>query len=115
MEKHLATGDVMPTSWDWRNKDGVNYTSWIKNQHIPVYCGSCWAQATTSSLADRFNILLGMTGSATPIGLNAQHLVNWNAGASTGSDPGPGNCEGGDELAALAWIHIHGSVDSSCQ
>jgi len=106
IEQHLATGEVMPTSWDWRNKDGVNYLSWNKNQHIPVYCGSCWAQATTSSLADRFNIQLGLTQSATPVGLNAQVLVNWNGG---------GTCEGGDPLAALQWIHENGAVDSSCQ
>lgn len=105
----------MPANWDWGNKDGVNYLSWIKNQHIPVYCGSCWAQATTSSLADRFNIMLGLTGSSTPVGLNAQHLVNWSAGSSTDpSDPGPGDCNGGDPLAALNWIVKNGSVDSSC-
>lgn len=115
LDNHLASGDPMPLNWDWRNKDGVNYLSWIKNQHIPVYCGSCWAQATTSMLADRFNILLGPTGSATPIGLNAQHLVNWEAGKSTDpSDPGPGDCGGGDPLAALNWIVANGSVDSSC-
>jgi len=115
LEEVQAGNETVPVNWDWRNVNGTNFLSWIKNQHIPVYCGSCWAQATTSSLADRFNIMLGMTGSATPIGLNAQHLVNFKAGYSVDpSDPGPGDCNGGDPLAALAWIHDNGAVDSSC-
>ncbi len=34
----------LPTSWDWR-KLGLMTTD--LNQHIPQYCGSCWAHAAT--------------------------------------------------------------------
>jgi len=97
--------DDLPLAWDWGNVDGVNFLSWNKNQHIPVYCGSCWAQGTTSSLADRFNIKLNNTN-PTPIGLNAQVIVNCNAG---------GSCEGGNPGGVYDFAFGNGIPDSSCE
>lgn len=97
-------GDV-PTEVDWRNYNGLNYLSWNKNQHIPVYCGSCWAQGSTSALADRFAIMLKDKFSA-PIGLNAQVMVNCEAG---------GDCNGGDPSGVYEWAYYHGIPDSSCE
>jgi len=95
----------LPENFDWGHKDGVNYLSWNKNQHIPVYCGSCWAQGTTSALADRFNIMMNNTN-PTPIGLNAQVIVNCEAG---------GDCEGGNPGGVWEYAYRHGIPDSSCE
>jgi len=100
----IDAADV-PKAWDWGNVNGTNYLSWNKNQHIPVYCGSCWAQGTTSSLADRFNILLG-DKNPTPVGLNAQVIVNCNAG---------GSCEGGNPGGVYEFAYDEGIPDSSCE
>jgi len=97
--------EALPAKWDWRNVNGTNYLSWNKNQHIPQYCGSCWAQGSTSALADRFNILLG-DKNPTPVGLSAQVMVNCQAG---------GTCNGGDPSGVYDWAYHNGIPDSSCE
>jgi len=100
----LGESDV-PAAWDWRNVDGTNYVSWNKNQHIPVYCGSCWAQGSTSALADRFNILL-KDQNPTPVALSAQAIVTCQAG---------GSCQGGNPGGVYEFAYEDGIPDSSCE
>jgi cathepsin X len=97
--------DVLPTHVDWRAMDGKNYMSWTKNQHIPQYCGSCWAQGTTSALADRFNIMMDLDV-PTPIALSAQVVINAYAG---------GSCDGGNPGGVYEYAYNTGIPDSTCE
>ena len=100
-----TTLKALPENVDWRDMNGVNYLSWTKNQHVPIYCGSCWAEGTTSSIADRFNIKY-YSQNYTPVGLSAQAVVNCHKG---------GDCSGGEPGSVYEWAFINGIPHSSCE
>ena len=85
----------------WGDIDGYNYLTWPKNQHIPVYCGSCWAQAATSVLNDRLYIdNVNKLGRPFPRhNLSVQSIINCGLG---------GSCLGGESglmfQKAKSWI-----------
>lgn len=100
-EKYITTHapESLPQSFVWSDVDGVNYLTKNLNQHIPVYCGSCWAHGSISSLADRIKI---RRKAAWPdINLSIQFLLNCQLG---------GSCNGGDHLATYKAIHDYGSI-----
>jgi len=46
----------LPTDYSWNSVNGTNYLTNVWNQHLPQYCGSCWAHAATSVLSDRIKL-----------------------------------------------------------
>jgi len=86
--------DSLPDEFSWCNKDGVNYCTASRNQHIPQYCGSCWAHGAVSALQDRIKIKRGAKGAE--ITLSVQHVLNCQGG---------GSCYGGSVDGPYQWIH----------
>ena len=101
------TAASLPVAWDWRNANGTDLTTWNKNQHIPQYCGSCWAQATTSALSDRISIM--RKGAWPTVDLAPQVLINCM------TFPFGLGCNGGNPGFAYSWMHSHGVPDQTCQ
>lgn len=88
-----------PEEFNWCNfngkgQDGVNYCTMSRNQHIPQYCGSCWAHGSVSALADRIKIKRKAQG--IDINPSVQHMLNCG---------GVGSCHGGSVDGPYQWIH----------
>jgi len=89
----------LPKAFSWHNVNGVSYLTKNLNQHIPQYCGSCWAHGAVSALGDRIKI--ARKAASPDINLAVQHVLNCGDA---------GSCYGGDHLQAYEWMHRNGYI-----
>jgi len=100
----LVHDNGIPAQWIWNNISGNNFLTQVRNQHIPTYCGSCWAHAATSSLSDRIKI--AREGAWPDINLSPQMMIS-----CVKPDMG---CHGGDALDVYKHIHNNYVTDETC-
>jgi len=100
--------DALPANFAWNSVNGTNYATLARNQHIPQYCGSCWAFGSTSALSDRLSIIRSEANEEIwpEINLAPQVLINENAG---------GTCNGGNAPGVMRYGELHGIPDETCQ
>lgn len=99
----LPSADL-PTNFWWGNVNGTDFLTYQRNQHIPVYCGSCWAFSSTSALSDRIKIR--RKAQWPDVILSPQVLISCE-------EPDEG-CHGGDARTAYEWIHNNNITDETC-
>ncbi|KAJ9463790.1 Gut-specific cysteine proteinase [Diplonema papillatum] len=101
---HTYVTDV-PASFTWGDVNGTSYLTKSLNQHIPQYCGSCWAHGAVSALGDRIKIARKAKG--IDVNLAVQHVLNCG---------NAGSCHGGGAGAVYAWIKSNkdGIVYDTC-
>ena len=108
--KEYLKADDLPTSFTWSDIQGTSFVTKNLNQHIPQYCGSCWAHGALSALADRIKIASadGPRGSV-EINLSIQYILNCASEMA-------GSCHGGSATGTYEFIKKTGYVPyDTCQ
>jgi len=90
----------LPEHFDWRNENGENWMTSVKEQGL---CGSCWAFAAVGTVEAQFNIFFDWA--EYDIKLSEEDLVACSY---------RGDCSGGSHPGALEYIRDFGITDESC-
>ncbi len=93
---------AVPSRFDWRNYNGKNFVTPIKNQED---CGACWAFASTAALESKYLIQTNKSYN-NMLDLSEQILVSCNNFG--------GGCNGGYLEDAAAFLKNYGTYDETC-
>jgi C1A family cysteine protease len=94
----------LPTSFDWRNYNGQNWMTSVKDQG---QCGSCWAFSAVGTTEAVHNIAAGNPN--LDLDLSEEYLVS-----DCHTYSGHENCCGGWQNVALTFIRDSGIPDEAC-
>ena len=101
LDLHIKTEDL-PTNFNWGNIDGESFLSAMRNQHIPQYCGSCWAHGAINALEDRIKI--ARKNRMPDVRLSIQEILNCAQNVA-------GTCHGGSATGTYEWIYSKAKKD----
>lgn len=93
--------ETLPLEFSWNNINNISFLTKSLNQHLPQYCGSCWAHGALSSLADRIKI--ARKAKDIDINLSIQFILNCGQEIA-------GSCYGGSATGAYQFIFQKGYV-----
>lgn len=94
--------DTLPPEFDWRDYEGYDWTTPIRNQ---LGCGSCVAFAVVGAFEG--DIKVYFNAPQLDINLSEQHLFSCGRG--------PGGCEyGWDSGLAMNYLQNYGTPDEAC-
>jgi hypothetical protein len=96
----LCSAPGLPASFDWRNVDGKNWMTPVRDQ---AGCGSCWAMATLGVTEAMYNI---ESNAAMNLNLAEQNFISCTGGGGT--------CAGGWPFDAATYMKENGVVTEAC-
>ena len=112
----------LPKSFRWDDVNGQSYLTRSLNQHLPQWCGSCWAHGALSALADRIKIARlyhprnefdsdydDHSETYDDINLSIQFVLNCGGKIA-------GSCLGGSHSGVYDFVHQYGLIPyDTCQ